>query len=593
MREFKCARCGRREACDDRDGWWAHRDDDARAGSGWAALPVGDVCPQCQTEDERRQARRDLVLFIEEAIRSRSDGDADPSAEEVAIINLAMRYREEMAPDSRRTESVNPAPATRVPPDAHRTLTVAITGAFLTGCPLRIGIDKYRDVQAALVEELRRAHPEDGWVGPADSSGAGTYTSGGGYATEVPLILVRREGDTPLKEALDGRKMAEYRLQESRIGGWNLDSTSLRIEVYDLGVGVIDAQFTLIVPHAVPLAEAAAKLKQAVLLRPESPGGALPAVPAALKELAIETTAHFRSAVARVPGPRLLDPWPSAEPEVGPDGRWGRLLWLHPVHLLAAAGPQAHAGAAQIAPVFSAVMDIPGGLFVPGIGWSAVVTTDGSSGVDLPMRLLRLHWAFIALYMEIDRGLLTVQNQLETTGSADVRRPRLRDLEGEATRVFDSYTRVVQARSRVDSTLAGLGGDEQAVWDKMTSVTKYDTLVDGVGRKVEALRHITERRVQEASAAQARRSSVSLGLLTTLGLVTLSIAAVGYFFGSLKEDSGSVSLRVGVFAAGLLFAVVLWWAVFLMRPRLRRRHDQDRPAGLTANPAESSGRPPA
>lgn len=576
MREFECARCHRRESFDEFDDWWAHPTGLAGIGANWGPFADGDVCPSCQTDQEGQELKRRLVFLVERAIRSRSTNDDDPSPAEAAIIELAMNLREEIASQTARDDTrETPWPADPSPSDTHHRLRVAITGAFLTGCPLQVDITDYRTFQTTLVSNLQQAYPGEGWTAGAGDSDAGTYASGGGFVTEVPLVLVCRDGSKPLKEALDGRNIAEYRQQARKTNGWKLVPRSVRIEIYDLGVGVIDGLFTMHVPKSVPLSEAANALKQAVLLRPDTPNGKLSAVTMAFRELSTETTCHFREVVRegpvagspKRPATRPLRPWPSNETGTGTE-RWGRLLWLHPVHLLAAASPRTRlADARHVAPVFSAAMDIPGGCFVPGIGWSVIATRDGRSGTALPMRLLHLQWAFIALYMEIDRGLLTILNELEITASPDGRRRRLPELEREAAKVFNSYTRVVQASARVDSTLAGLGGDEQAVWDKLTEVTKYDTLVEGVDRKLRALRHITERRVQEASAAQARRSTVSLGLLTTLGLVTLSIAAVGYFFGSLKEDVGTPVLRIAVFGGGILIAFALWWSVFWVRPK--------------------------
>lgn len=566
MREFTCARCGRTEGFDEFDGPpWPTLEASA-VQFGWGRFATDVVCPGCQSDDEKRELKKRLVFLVEQAVRSHLRDDTDPSPMEAAIIGLAMALREEPNSEVVPVDAEESAPKEQTGVEQRR-LTVAITGAFLTGCPLRIANATYRAFQDDLVRELRQEFPDDGWTTGARGPGAGTYASGGGFVDEVPLVLARRGGSGTLAKAMEGRKIAEFRQLSRVTGGWRITPHSMHIEIYDLGVGVIDARFDVDVPRAVPLSDAASTLKRAVLLRPDPPDAGLTAVAMALRELSIETTDHLAKVIAnRPPGVRLT-PWLTDEGTEQTD-RWGRLLWLHPVHLLAAPSPRTRrSDAREVAPVFSASIDIPGGCFAPGIGWSAVATGDGTSGIDLPMRLLSLQWAFIALYMEIDRGLLTILDNLEARVSADGRRRTLTDLEKEAARVFRWHTRVVGARARVDTTLAGLGGDEQAVWDKMVEVTKYDTLVDGVDRKLEALRHITERRVQEAAAAQARRSTVSLGLLTTLGLVTLSIAAVGYFFGSLKEDGATPAARIAVFTAGIMIALVLWWFVFWKRAK--------------------------
>lgn len=236
-------------------------------------------------------------------------------------------------------------------------------------------------------------------------------------------------------------------------------------------------------------------------------------------------------------------------------------------------------------------MKINKGLFVPGIGWSAiVVTVRGEETDELPMRLVRLQWAYIALYLEIDRALLILLNRLEATGE----RPfRLKELEGAATHVFGSFVRVVQARARVDSALAGLGGDEQAIWDGIAKVQKLDALVGGVDKKVEALRHITDRRVQEASSAQAWRSARSLGLLATLGLVSLAVASVGYFFGGVSDGGNEQFSRWLIFISAGVLALCIWWVVFYLRPRRHQPPPELVGPLIKAHPAESSARRPA
>jgi hypothetical protein len=129
----------------------------------------------------------------------------------------------------------------------------------------------------------------------------------------------------------------------------------------------------------------------------------------------------------------------------------------------------------------------------------------------------------------------------------------------------------------VDSALAGLGGDEQAVWDVIADVQKFGSLVGGVDRKVEVLQRIADRRVQLASAAATRRSTRILGLLSTFTLVTLATTLLAYFFGGFSESEHNVALRVGFLVAGILFAFIVWYLTFQLHPwrslknwRLRR-----------------------
>jgi hypothetical protein len=230
-------------------------------------------------------------------------------------------------------------------------------------------------------------------------------------------------------------------------------------------------------------------------------------------------------------------------------------LWMHPVHLLEVDEDpeQLAARALRLAPPFRRKFAIPDGQFVPGIGWSAIVTQPGSTAAEIPLGLIELHWAYIALYMEIDRGLLALLD--------DDRWQRfraLRELEEQADSVFADAMRVLKARARVDSALASLGGDEQAIWDVIADVTRFEALVQGVERKVDALQRLADRRVQQVAAVQARRTSAILSFLTALTVVTVSVTLLGSFIGSRSDALGHVWLRVVVVVLALLISIILY-----------------------------------
>lgn len=184
----------------------------------------------------------------------------------------------------------------------------------------------------------------------------------------------------------------------------------------------------------------------------------------------------------------------------------------------------------------------------------------------MPLRILELHWAYIALYMEIDRGLLAMLDDDRWQAGHG-----LGELEADADRVFAESMRVVEARARLDSVLASLGGDEQALWDVLADVSKFGALVDGVDRKVDALQRVTERRVQQAAAARARRTTAVLSFLTALTLVTVAVALIGHFLGSRSDVVGHLEIRASIVAAALVAAVVVYREAHRDRPRRRGR----------------------
>jgi hypothetical protein len=590
MPDTRCSRCGRMRRPDEVDeggqlavGLGAD-DPDTRSifgGQGpWATIDGVVVCPTCQTPAEQRDIASRIVSAIESEIERAHTTAADAPLPEPALIAYAMQLRE-------RLESLaGPAGEPSGEPDrgAEQTtragiaLRVAITAAFLTGHPVGVRIDEYDRLQSDLGRELGRLTGQ-GWSVNADHwRQEGTYHSGGGFSSMLPLVLARRDGLDALARAtavLAARPEAEHMWLARLTPGWTLRPVSLRIDVYDLGMAVMNGTFSVHAPASLDLSAVARTLKQLVWLKADPDAGVLSPIATTFRELANETTRQFAAAVGAAAPGSLQEPWLApfldALPERTPGQRthpadWGRLLWMHPVHLLEVDDPEQRApSAAQLAPPFHQPVAIPEGRFVPGIGWSAIVTDTDSSATDVPLRLLELHWAYIALYMEIDRGLLALLDDDRWQQSHS-----LTTLEAEADRVFADSMRVMKAQARLDSALASLGGDEQAIWDVIADVTKFSALFDGVDRKVDALQRVAERRVQQAAAVQARRTSAILSFLTALTVVTVTVALIGNFLGSRSDTLGHVELRMLIVALALLASIGLYREAFRERPRRRR-----------------------
>src|SRR4051794_32051886 len=154
----------------------------------------------------------------------------------------------------------------------------------------------------------------------------------------------------------------------------------------------------------------------------------------------------------------------------------------------------------KLAPTFHEKITVDGGVFAAGIGSSAVVVSGRPDAAKTPVKLTVLHWAYYALYMEIDRGLLGVLNQQQWSESA-----RLKQLEADADAVFADYLRVMDARARLDSALSALGGDGLAIWEVIAKVQGFAVIVDAVQRKLEALDKVAGGRVEQATADRTRR----------------------------------------------------------------------------------------
>lgn len=147
----------------------------------------------------------------------------------------------------------------------------------------------------------------------------------------------------------------------------------------------------------------------------------------------------------------------------------------------------------------------------------------------------------------------------------------LSELEADADKVFADFMRVMQARARLDSALASLGGDEFGMWETITDVTKFQPLVDGVDLKVKVLQDQSERRVQQAAARRERRTSSILSGLTALTIVTVAVALIGNFLGSRSDKVGHIGLRAAIVAVALLLAVAVYREAFREHSRLRTK----------------------
>jgi ABC-type multidrug transport system fused ATPase/permease subunit len=143
------------------------------------------------------------------------------------------------------------------------------------------------------------------------------------------------------------------------------------------------------------------------------------------------------------------------------------------------------------------------------------------------MTLTVLNWAYLALFLAIDRGLVAVVDDDRWKAHET-----LTGLEDKSEEMFRIYRDVRKARVRLDSVLNDLGGGELALWQKIADVQKFGELISAVDSKVELLQLISERRVTKAAADSARRTSNVLGSLTALTVVTVAIAVVGGLFGT-------------------------------------------------------------
>jgi len=521
------------------------------------------VCPECQTSDEQREAGWKLVKSLVAEIERRGREGEPTDDVEKALISHVMALRAHLeatdsaaddregdrAQASRRGSSVGStradapdfdipkpgrAPEGDAPPirDTHR---VAMTGAFLTGCSLRVRIRDYDALRSTLRGALQR-----GWETKGITAAGGTYESGWGFSDALPLLVARREGFDLVPRLRD-----QLRDQDD---DFSLTACSVTIDVYDLGVAVLTAWFDVGAPARPEPARLAKMIMQRASLRVEQGSGVSPLVKA-LQAIADETADEYTRAVQTALEGKIERPWSGGIKAT----ESGRLLWLHPVHVLEAPNPSKRF-TRQYAPVFHEAIKVDDGVFAPGINWSALAVSGlPSDGVDSAVKLTQLHWAYYALYMELDRALMGVLNRARVSRS-----PPPKALTRHADRAFGEYLRVMEARARLDSELSALGGDNLAIWQAISDVQRFDTLVSGVERKVDALRELTQRRATQAAAERDRRMSRWLGWLTAFTVVTATFAVVAYLYGSTPYAEGHETFRtLALIAAALALVIVV------------------------------------
>lgn len=462
---------------------------------------------------------------------------------------------------------------------------LVLTGAFSTGAPVRVSLADYRRLQGELGEKLA----DDEWnPDGVPWRGIPSYDEGGGgYSSLVPLVLIQREAD--------GRAPLAAGLQhpDPRLGGWELALEEVRVQMFDLGVGVLAGVYNVEAPAGLAAEEVARVVRARANVTRDGEGRIELPIGASYEQLARDSCDELRSAVAECRNGSLEDPWPSPYSREGEDdaAEWGRLKWLHPVIVLP---PERDAGRAQqqglgaeerleerarpLRALHSRSIRFDRGLFVPGIKRSVLVlaANDGEDedllAPSAPLGLMTMNWAYYALLMDVDRGLLARVDR-----SAKQRSSSFAEREEEARDAYRFYVRVQEAKARLDSALAGLGPGQVGFWDAIAGVTRFDLLEASVAAKLKALQSVAESRVQEAAAERSRRSRNILTGLTALTLVTLVIAVVEHFVGSRTDDAGHLEVRLLFLGVALLAVIAVYLVAAHGLPSLRLPYRRSQP----------------
>jgi hypothetical protein len=273
----RCARCGRNRPV-------GLYDEDGAAGdnrstmfgvseAAWASFGGQDVCPQCQSPEERREAAQRLKAIIAREVERRQQAGVPPDPYETAIVNYALAIPDRPTADSAETGAAAKSATAGEPADRSEELhlRVSFTGAFLTGYPLAVRIGTYFELQRKLADTLTAPQ----WRTEGLGVQGGTYKSGGGFSEPVPLVIIRREGADLLPwlslELADSRQA-----KGSPLGRYSALTAatpkSLAIDVYDLGVAVLAAEFDVVARAGADANDTARDVKKLAWLRSDGDG---------------------------------------------------------------------------------------------------------------------------------------------------------------------------------------------------------------------------------------------------------------------------------------------------------------------------------
>ncbi|MEO6700425.1 MAG: hypothetical protein ABIP57_02870, partial [Jatrophihabitantaceae bacterium] len=454
---------------------------------------------------------------------------------------------------------------------------VVLTGAFLTGAPLQVPVGEVNRLQQQIGTALMR-EPGDGWSFEplAVQDAGGSYDGAGGYPSLVPLVLVKRDGaklQNALQGALDALNESSHRWLQDQMLGWRWNIREVSIDVYDLGVGVFRCAVHFEPPKGMTAIAVRDKIDRLSRTKASPVDGVEIPLATVLEVLTRQTVEQFSAVVGDQCADLIETPWlqpmidaigrldatGSSVRTSAHDYRWGKLLWLHPVVVFEAPTRAHHDEALAIAEPFRSdffrSMDTRYGLFVPGIEISVIVGRNLSRSRETMLFWISMNWAYYALFMEIDRGLFArLDAAARGNGGASI--PAL---EREAEESFAYYLRVERVKTRLQSMLMDMGGGALTLWETVTEGVRLEELIQAVNAKLALLQSLSERRLQEATAARDKRISTALFLLSAMTAVTVVTAIIGAVMGSPTFTHSYLGVRLAAIGVGLMMALVFFF----------------------------------
>lgn len=467
-------------------------------------------------------------------------------------------------------------------PAASDSIRVTLVGNFLTGLTLdgeRLRYDGYEAAQERVTAALNRDRHR-GWAHARQARGSdGLRFAIGDRPNEVPLPLsfVGRSGIAP------GAPGASY-VPTAHELTWRLENISLGF--FDFGVGSLVADYALTLRDAISLRALRGAVEDgaAQLVRPYNSliGFALSELSAVLK--------------AELDGSVVERPWfDLAQQRIALPGTAGELLWLHRVYIVEDTADR-YDDYVQMAPLllptFFERREASDFCYLPGLSASAVILrgrTAGGSRSTWVIDTIAFQFAYVALFMELDRALLAQLTHLTVTTRRSRKRwsRRLRralsrrrrgrqsqategreqtaggarehSSSGSATETISGfYERIRWVRALVNTSLATSGASAATIWEATARVQVFDLIERSVDDKLSAVQALIAHRAQEAAASRARLVSRYVATFTIFAVASSIFAVIDFMLGGslLPVDSRRLVIATSVITVCLLIVLL-------------------------------------
>jgi len=107
--------------------------------------------------------------------------------------------------------------------------------------------------------------------------------------------------------------------------------------------------------------------------------------------------------------------------------------------------------------------------------------------------------------------------------------------------------------------LMDMGGGALALWETVADGARLEELIGAVNAKLALLQGLSERRLQEATAARDKRISTVLFLISAMTAVTVVTAVIGAVMGSPTFAHRYLGLRWAIIGTGFVIALVFFF----------------------------------